>query len=176
MPSVPNSFYELAAGPPVLRQDLPFALPTPTALATFLLGPPAVGGLWYLLWRRAYPDALRQARKRRSRAARYALRALQRSHRLDAQPQAQQAEAILAGYLRHCLDLLTVEPTPAEVARHLGRSGFSETLTRDVACFFSQCDAARFAPGLMDTQDQWTAKAARLVLALEEEAWASQQS
>jgi hypothetical protein len=173
--SVPNTFYELADGVVVLRHDPPFALPGPAALAAFLLGPPAAGFLWYLIWRRAYPDALRQAQKRRSRAAQHALKALQRSRRLDARSQAQQVETILAGYLRQRHDLLTAEPTPTEVARHLGQGGFSAALAQDVACFFSHCDAARFAPGVMDKQDQWTEKATRLVLALEEELWSSQR-
>jgi hypothetical protein len=175
-PRVPDSLYELVRGATVLRHDPPFTLPGLGALAALVLGPPVAGGLWYFLWRRAYPDALRQARKRRSRAAQHALKALQRFHRLDGPSQAQQAEAILAVYLRQRHDLPPAEPTPVEVTRHLQQSGCSATLAQDVAAFFSHCDAARFAPGLTDKQAQWTKTAACLVLELEEEAWSSLRS
>jgi hypothetical protein len=175
-PSFPASVYQLVEGETVLRHDLPFSLPGPYALAALLIGPPALGGIWYLIWQRCYPDALRQARKCRSRAAQHALKALQRSRRLDAELRAQQVEAILAGYLRQRHDLVTAEPTPGEILGHLERCGVSAALARDVASFFSHCDAARFAPGLLDGQNHWTATATRLVLALEEEAWSSLRS
>jgi hypothetical protein len=165
----PASVYQLVDGAVVLRYDPPFALPGPGALAALLLAPPAFGGLWYLVWQRCYPDAARQSRKRRSRAAQHALKALQRSSKLDAVRQAHQAEAVLAGYMHERLDLLAVEPTPMEVARHLEQAGASTALAEEVARFFAACDAVRFAPGLVERPDHWTATASHLVLALEEE-------
>jgi hypothetical protein len=87
--------------------------------------------------------------------------------------QAHQAEAVMASYLRQRLDLLTAEPTPTEVARHLEQSGSSPALAQEGARFFAECAAARFAPGLMARADTWTETATRLVLALEEESWPS---
>jgi hypothetical protein len=173
---MPPSVYSLVEGHAVLRYDRPFTLPAPGVLVLLLIGPPAVGGLWYIVWRRCYPDAMSQIRKRRSRAAEQALKVLRRSAKPDTVVLAQRAEAVLAGYLRQRLDLLTVEPTPAEVARHLEQAGSSPDLRQQVARFFADCDAARFAPGLMDKPNNWTARAAHLVLALEEQPWPPQLS
>jgi hypothetical protein len=172
----PASVNQLVDGPLVLRYDRPFALPGGSALAALLVGPPAFGGLWYMVWRRCYPDAVHQSRRRRSRAAQHALKALQRSSKLDAAGQAHRAEAVLTGYMRQRLDLLAVEPTPVEVARHLELAGASRALAQDVAHFFAACDAVRFAPGLMGKPENWPATAAHLVLALEEEPWPAQFS
>jgi hypothetical protein len=173
---MPDSVYALVEGDTVLRHDLPFALPAPGVLALLLIGPPALGGLWYMVWRRCCPDTLRQLQRRRSRAAQQALKALQRSRKLDGAALPQQAEAIIARYLRQRLDLLTLEPTPMEVARHLEQVGSSGALGQQLARFFADCAAARFAPGLMDKPNNWTTTAARLVLALEEESWPPQLS
>jgi hypothetical protein len=169
--AAPDSVYQLVEGSTVLRQDPSFALPGAVPLVGLLIGPPLVGGLWYIVWRRRCPDARRQAHKRRSRAAQQALKALQRLEKRDTLTQVQQAEAILAGYLRQRLDLQTVEPTPAEVTRHLDQAGSSAPFTQEMACFFADCHAARFAPGLIENADHWTARATRLVLASEEESW-----
>jgi hypothetical protein len=174
--ATPASVYQLVDGAAVLRYDPPFLLPGGSALAALVLGPPAFAGLWYLAWRRCYPDAVRQSRKRRSRAAQHALRAIQRSGKLDAVGQAHQAEVALTGYMRQRLDLPAAEPVPAEVARHLEQAGASRALADEVARFFAACDAVRFAPGLMEKPVNWTAKATHLVLALEEEPWPVQFS
>jgi hypothetical protein len=167
----PDSVYQLAEGSAVLRRDPSFALPGIVWLVGLFIGLPLVGGLWYILWRRWYPDAAHHARKRRSRAAQQALKALHRLEQRDTLTQVQQAEAILAGYLRQRLDLRTIEPTPVEVARHLDQAGSSAPFTQEMACFFADCNAARFAPGLLEKADPWAERATRLVLASEEEAW-----
>jgi hypothetical protein len=172
----PASVYSLVEGHTALRYDPPFTLPPLGVLVFLLVGPPAVGGLWYMVWQRHYPDAMRQMRKRRSRAAQQALKALQRARKRDVGALAQQAEAIVARYLRQRLDLVTAEPTPMEVARHLERLGGSSALGQQVERFFADCDAARFAPGLMEKPNDPTATAARLVVALEEEPWPPQFS
>jgi hypothetical protein len=170
----PDSVYQLVKGLAVLRYDPPAALPGPLELGALLIGPPMLGVFWYILWRRHYPDVARQARKRRSRAAQNTLRAVRRISNLDASAQAQQMESILAEYLRQRFELSTVEPTPAEVARHLEQTGSSKALAQEMARLFGRCDAARFAPGLVEKPDSWSATASRLVLALEEESWSSQ--
>jgi hypothetical protein len=169
----PDSVYQLVEGSMVLRRESPFELPGPLELGALLLGPPVLGGFWYIVWRRRNPDAVSQARKRRSRAAQHALKALHRLGKLDALTQAHQAEAVVSSYIRQRLDLLTAEPTPAEVAHHLEQSGSSPALAQEGARFFAECNAARFAPGLMARADNWMATATRLVLALEEESWPS---
>src|SRR5207253_4422966 len=99
-----------------------------------------------------------------------------RASLLDTLAQAQLGEAILTEYLRQRFDLRILEPTPAEVAQHLEQAGSSTAIAQDVAQFFGSCDAARFAPGAAEKPDNGTATAARLVAALEDEAWSSPQS
>jgi hypothetical protein len=171
MRGTPDSVYQLVEGRTVLRQDPIFALPGIISLAGLFLGPPLVAGLWYLVWRRRYPSAAHLARKRRSRAAQQALKTLHRLEKRDTRTQAQEAEAILAGYLRQRLELQTAEPTPAEVAQHLQQVGAPLPFTQEMASFFADCNAARYAPGLMDKTDHWAARATCLVLAAEEKSW-----
>jgi hypothetical protein len=168
---VPDTVYPLVEGSAVLRREPSYALPGPVALGGLLLGPPVVGGFWYIVRRRRYPNAVRHARTECSRAAQHALKALHRLGKRDAVVQARQAEAILAGYLRQRLDLHMVEPTPAEVAHHLAQAGSSAAFTQEMVCFFTDCNAARFAPGLLKKADHWAEKAGHLVLASEEESW-----
>ncbi len=169
----PESVCQLVEGLEVLRSDPPVALPGPLELGALFIGPPMLGVLWYVFWRRHHPDVACQARKRHSRAAQNTLRAVRRISNLDASAQAQQMESILAEYLRQRFELSTVEPTPADVARHLEQTGSSKALAQEMARLFGSCDAARFAPGLVEKPDSWSATATRLVLALEEESWSS---
>src|SRR5262249_34493135 len=77
--------------------------------------------------------------------------------------------SVLAGYLRQRLELRGAEPTPAEVAVHLGRAGVSPGVTGRVAAFFRTCDAARFAPSPPHETAALAADARALVHALEAE-------
>src|SRR5262249_3075314 len=138
------------------------------------LVPPVIALLWYAAWRRRYPDAGQVARRRRSRAAQEALRALHALEKSHAKEQAQPAKRIVTEYLRQRLDFGVVEATPIEAATHLEREGLSPVLVQDVAKFFSACDAARFAPGLDGEQDSWASVASGLVRTLEDEPWVSQ--
>jgi hypothetical protein len=170
-PAAPASVYHLAEGNTVLRHDSSFVLPGPLVLAALLMGPPLLGGLWYLVWCRRFPDLARQAHKRRSRAAQQALKALARTRKQDPVARAEQSETILTNYLRQRLDLLPTEPTPEEVAHHLEQAGASPALASAVGRFIADCDAVRFAPGLGDRAESGTTTAMRLLLALEEEPW-----
>ncbi|HLJ92819.1 MAG TPA: BatD family protein [Gemmataceae bacterium] len=169
----PESVFQITEGPAVLRSESPYALLESWELAGLLVGPPLLGSLWCLYFRRRYPDVTTQLRKRRSRAAQHTLRAIRRLSRLDTPAQAQQAAAILAEYLRHRLDLRTMEPTPAELARQLEQLGSNPVLAQSVACFYGEFDAVRFAPELTHEAKDWPAAATRLVYALEEETWPS---
>jgi hypothetical protein len=144
--------------------DLPLGL----LLAVLLVVPPAGCVVWYLLWSRLYPDAARLARQRRSLAARKALHALEHAGSGPAREQATRTAAILADYLRHRLDLPGGEATPAEVADHLQRAGYSTDLASKTAEFFRACDAVRFMP--VPTLDgNLSATGGELILALEAE-------
>ena len=165
----PFSAYHLA---PVRLHEKPVIPLLPLIAATFLLPSLACAG-WFVVWRHRYPDAVASARRRRSRAGKRALKALQsevrdqrseirgqrseirgqksevRSH-FDLGPrtsdQAATAAGILAEYLRQRLDLLVVDPTPAEAAAILAHSGFPAALAEQTEQFFRSCDSIRFAP------------------------------
>jgi hypothetical protein len=173
---VPDSVNQIVEGLAVKRQDSGFAIPGPLEFGAILVAPPLLGALWYMVWRRRYPDVVGQARKRRSRAAHNTLRAVRHLSKFDPPAQARQMQGILAEYLHQRLDLPIAEPTPAEVAAYLEQAGSSTALAQDMAFLFGKCDAARFAPGLAEKADNWSETATRLVLALEEESWASRLS
>ncbi len=142
----PERAFVLAKGPAVLERQTPWTPPRPGTIAALLLAPPLGCIVWYLLWRRMYPDAARLASQRRSRAARRALNALRAARRLDAERRAARIAAIVAGYLQQRLDLASAEPTPHEVALLFVQHGYSSELTEQAIDFFETCDRARFLP------------------------------
>jgi hypothetical protein len=154
-----------------LRREGDGRLPGPFVLVSMLVVPPLGCVAWLLVWRRFYPDAARQARRHRSRAAQVALKALGMIDRGDdPADQALRTAAVVADYLRHRLELPMMEPTPAEAEAHLRRQGFSETLAARAADLLRTCAAVRFDPepppaaGLAETAND-------LILALEAETW-----
>jgi hypothetical protein len=163
LPAAEN-LYELATGPQVLRRT-DSGWPGLPALLALVLAPPALCGLWYVWWRRRYPDSGRLARRRRSRAAEQALRGLHALERADGRRVAD----LFAGYLRERLELSAAEPTPREAARHVRRHGASAALARRTAELLRACDALRFAPAPPEEQEDVAAGAERLILALEAE-------
>jgi hypothetical protein len=172
-PQPPARLYLLAEGPAVLQHDDVLIWSGPWRLAFMILvglaAPPLLCLAWYVVWRRTYPDAARLVRLRRSRAAEHSLGVL-RSGGPDG------AAGVLSHYLRERLDLPAAEPTPAEVAGHLERSGVSAPLAGQVVAFFRTCDAVRFAPIASQSHDDLSAAATKLILALEAELWLSQAS
>jgi len=167
----PEAAFVLAEGD-VLRRDGDGRLPGSLSLALLLLAPPACCLAWYYAWRRVHPDAARRAHRRRSRAAREALRSLRGiDRRQDPEDRACRAAAAVAGYLRQRLELPMSEPTPAEAETHLRGHGVSEKLASQTAECLRTCAAVRFAPKPPPSADL-AANAAQLVLALEAETWA----
>ena len=162
----PESFFRIATGPAVLRDESLARLPGLPVLTLYLFGPPALAAGWYLAWKRRYPDAARQARIRQSRAAREALLALG----LTKAATPERVTAIAAVYLRHRFGLPAAEPTPAEVLEHLEEAGAPVPLAERAAEFFRACDAARFAPPPFEGGDL-VAAAKGFILTLEGETW-----
>jgi hypothetical protein len=170
------SAYELAAGPAVLAHESPWEPPGVPALVLLALVPPLACAAWYVAWKRLYPDAARLARRRRSRAASQALQALRRARpgRLTPEQRAALAARTVADYLHQRFDLAPAEPTPDETADHLKSAGCSSGLIERAAGFFRACDAARFLPDEALATADLPDEAVRLILAVEEESWASQ--
>ena len=166
VPQAPERFYELSTGPAVLARSGHAGEFYPLLLACLVLAPPAVCGAWFALRQRLHPEAGWRARRRRSRAARAALAAL---HKLGRDAAGVRTASILAGYLRQRLELPGAEPTPLEVATHLGRAGISAGVRGRVQEFFRACDAARFAPSPPADTAGLATDAGALVHALEAE-------
>jgi hypothetical protein len=171
VPQAPERFYELATGASVLARSGHAGEFYPLLLACLVLAPPGICAAWYALRRRLHPEAGWRARRRRSRAAREALTALLT---VAGASIGERTASVLAGYLRQRLELNGAEPTPAEVAVHLGRAGISPGVTGRVAAFFRTCDAARFAPSPPHESAALAADARALVHALEAELCTSQ--
>jgi hypothetical protein len=164
----PESAFVLATGPAVLERQTSWTPPGIGTSAALLLTPPAACVVWYLCWRRLYPDAARQASQRRSRAARRALQMLRAARRIDAEPRAERTAAILTGYLQERLDLTIAEPTPREVAVLFAERGCSPAVTAHAVHLFEACDRARFLPAAASEQVDLTDAAVPFILSVEE--------
>jgi hypothetical protein len=142
-----EEFFELARGPDLLGRQERWQPPGVVSLALLLLALPLLGWATLLVWRRLYPDAVRLAQRRRSRAARLALLALERSRRRPAREQAEDVARTLAGYLNQRLELPLGEPTPAETEAWLRQQGLAEELCGQIHGLLCACDESRFGPG-----------------------------
>ncbi|MHB8736713.1 MAG: tetratricopeptide repeat protein [Terriglobales bacterium] len=165
----PENAFTLATGPGVLELQTAWTPPGIVTSIALLLTPPLVCAVWYICWLRMYPDAARQARQRRSRAARQALSMLHAAQRLNAEECANRAAAIVANYLQQRLDLTVAEPTPREVAILFGQRACSPALTEQAVRFFKACDSARFLPASGSERCNLPDSAIQLILAVEAE-------
>ena len=163
----PESAFSLATGPAVLERQRLWSPPGIGMSLALLLTPPLGCVVWYLCWRRLYPDAARQASQRRSRAARQALPMLQAARRLDYAARVNRIAAIVAGYLQQRLDLAVAEPTPREIAALFEQRGFSSALTAQAVHLFEACDSARFLPAAEVQETNLTDAAEAFILAVE---------
>lgn len=136
----PEKLFSIESGPRALQSE-PF---TPGAflwILLFVLGA-VVACLWYVLWRRMYPDGARLAQLRRNRALRRATDAIRKADR-SADPAAALSAAVV-GYLRSRFPLPIGAETPGEVEESLRTAGSAEA--DRIAGFLRRCDEARFSP------------------------------
>jgi hypothetical protein len=162
---VPDWASELATGPAVRETWQEPSLPPVWSL----LIPPLACLVWYGIWRWCYPNLVRVARQRRSRAARQALRML-KPKTDDVRQGARLAGAALTQYLHLRHDLPFREPAPDEVADHLRRLGCSPEVIAEISGFYSNCAAARFQSAPGPNVSNLKREASRLILTLEEQA------
>src|SRR5262249_17364622 len=135
----PPAVYDIVTGATVLEPAATSWLLQPWVLGLLLLLPPAACVLWYAYWRRHLPDAVRELKQRRHRAAELTLRELQ-----SGDPAPHRLATVLTEYLRRRIDLVGAEPTPREVDEHLRRAGVSKAGRARVRDVLQRCDAARF--------------------------------
>ena len=126
----------------------------------------ALGGC--AIWRVLNPAGARLARRRRSRAARAAIRTL---HSLDRHPPADPAAVVwcVAGYLAERFDLPGVFRTPGDLSGRLREAGADSPTIAECQVFLHAADVARFAPRPDVTAEALIADAERLVRRLEGE-------
>ena len=134
--------FSTPTGPEVLgREPL---VPAWWAWVLLTLAGPLVAVGWFVMWRRVFPDAVRLARRRRSRAARRATDAIRKAgHAAD--PPAAIARALLI-YLRARFTLSEAAVTPVEIATALLERQVPVDAAEQTAAVFRACDRARFAP------------------------------
>jgi hypothetical protein len=125
-------------------------------------GPPIVAIVWCAVWRAMNPVGDRLARRRRSRAARLAMRTLHSFARHSpADPSA--VVGCVAIYLAERFDLPGVFRTPADLAHHLRKANASDEMVAECVEFLRVGDAARFAPSPEVSAELLIADAERLI-------------
>lgn len=136
-------------------------------LAAMLPPVAAVGGC--VVWQIRNPGGARLARRRRSRAARTAIRTL---HTLSRHPPVDPAAVVgaVAGYLAERYDLPGLFRTPADLARRLREAGADADAVAECEAFVREADAARFAPAPHLSGEVLIADAERLIRRQEGEA------
>ena len=164
---------------PVIRLDVPdfAAAPAETSsagLPTWVwylaaLGPPIFAIVWSAIWTMMNPAGARLARRRRSRAARTALRRLHTLGRRQPADLLAIVECVEA-YLAERYTLLDMLLTPSDLARQLTEAGANAETVASCVAFLRSADIARFAPGPNITGDMLIAEAEQLVRQQEGEA------
>jgi hypothetical protein len=157
----------LASGEQLLARKDRWVLPSLPAIIALLVLPPLVCLVWYRLWRQLFPDDALRLRRRRSRAARSALRGLDLARVARPDIRATLAASIVANYLKERLDLSIQEPTPRETAHHLERVGCSKDSVQRATEFFDVCDSARFAADASTGREHIVGLAEDLIQTLE---------
>jgi hypothetical protein len=169
--SVPPLFLQTQTGPDLLKRRAPWSPPSWFLLGALFVAPLLACYTWYIVWRWLYPDAVRLLKQRRSRAATLALKQLQHLPRGATEVRAAYIAAAVTAYFQQRLDLPTAEPTPAEAAAHLRKTGCPDALTKRAEQFFQMCDAVRFCPE--EVEATLSASAQQLILDLEAYTWSS---
>lgn len=163
----PERLYDIIQGEDVLTGAQVRSFWTSYTLATLLVCPPLLGLVCFWAGRRLFPDKVRQSARRRSLAARRALREL--DHVRNPQVPVHAAH-VLTRYLAERLDFAGAEPTPVEVAEFLKYKGVHPHLLLQWKTFWHACDACKFVPSTTAAAaapEVWTRQAANLMLALE---------
>jgi hypothetical protein len=165
LPVIPLDVPEFAAAP---AETSPSSLPT-WVWWLAALGPPIVAIICCAIWTVMNPAGARLARRRRSRAARTALRRL---HTLGLRQRADLAAIVecLEIYLAERYSLPVIARTPGDLARLLTEAGANADTIVQCVAFLSSADTARFAPGPNVTGDMLIAEAELLIRQQEGEA------
>jgi hypothetical protein len=174
LPTLSDAVYTLADGPGLLAPDPRSSPPSPVLPGFILAVPPTLCAAWYIAWCGRHPDAGRQLRRRRSRAAKESLRLLRAARWLPLPRRAGPTADALAHYLRERFELAAADPTPSEAAGALRKAGCAAPLADAAARFVAACDAARFTPTANGAA--LNGEAVRLILDVEADTWAWRHS
>jgi hypothetical protein len=130
--------------------------------------PPVFALLWCVLWQATHPLGDRALRRRRSRAARHALRILHSMERRRIAEPSRIFDCVTV-YIAEHFDLPNAYRTPDDLARALREAQVSNDTVSQCCAFLSAADAARFAPSTAGASADLLAEAERLVRRLEAE-------
>jgi hypothetical protein len=130
--------------------------------------PPVLALGWCGAWHMLNPGGARLARRRRSRAARAAIRTL---HSLARNPGSDPGAVVwcVAGYLAERFELPGLFRTPNDLTRRLHEAGADADTVIECEAFLKSADVARFAPAPERSADALVVDAERLVRRLEGE-------
>jgi hypothetical protein len=131
--------------------------------------PPVLAVGACIVWQIRNPVGARLARKRRSRAARSALKSL---HGLSRQSNADPAAVVvcLAAYLAERHNLPGLYLTPGELKNRMAEAGVDTATIEECQGFWRAADAVRFAPTPLVSHEALIADAERLIRRQEGEA------
>jgi hypothetical protein len=146
----------------------------PWTFPNWLFAIPVLGCLlWYLVWRRLYPDALALARRQQSRAARRALAGLRRVGLGKQQQTGEEIFRSLMQYLHERLAFTIAEPTAQQCADTLRDAGCSGDAIQAIGELIAGCAELRFGMNQeMENrlvQKRWQEKAIALIQLVEKE-------
>jgi hypothetical protein len=130
--------------------------------------PPVLALGWCGVWHVLNPGGARLARRRRSRAARAAIRTL---HSLARSSRSDPGAVVwcVAGYLAERFELPGLFRTPDDLTRRLREAGADVDTVTECEAFLKSADVARFAPAPERSADALIVDAERLVRRLEGE-------
>jgi len=155
----PESLYVVVPADRTTARYGPTVLPPIWAMIVLGTIPPLVCLVWFWVWRRLNPDAVRQAGKRRSRAAQEALQSVGKCKSVKP------LEQVLTRFLQQRFDLAITAPTPLEAMTHLMRVGVSLEAVQRTGEVYRDIAAARFSPA--SANESLEADVRQLIVTLE---------
>jgi hypothetical protein len=165
--SAPQRMYQLAPGQQVLRSSAADWPGLPLLLLAGL-APPIGCGAWYWLWWYRHPDERRLARRRWSRAAKQAIRELQR---IRGDRHGEQTSRHLIRYLRRRLNLPGLEMTAEDFRIQLRNAELGDLAAQATLELLRFCQQCRFAPPEVPRSRDLAGEAVALIRELETQSW-----
>lgn len=167
---VPESMYVIAPVSEVLVDSGNSVTPWWLWLSALAVPPTFCSG-WLMFYWYVRPKSHRTKRKQWSRAAKHAVKELQR---LKMDSHGEQTAHIVNAYLSQRLNLPGGSPTPEELKPHLSTSGLSTVFIAETLSLLSDCQQSRFAPPEVPRSQHLPTEACQCIRRLESQEWGTQ--